>query len=180
MFYLLSILLAALILTLILTPVSVRLGHRSAWWTVLASAANTAGVVPRTGGLAIFAAFTLIVLALFCSWPGALPLLDVSWLPPQNDPKESRRFIALVIGGAFCALAGFLDDRYEFSWRPQFAIQVAAGLIAIAGLIFIKHVNNPFASGFLFGPDGFPWWVVGPLTLFWFIGMMNTVNFLDG
>jgi len=41
-------------------------------------------------------------------------------------------------------------------------------------------VNNPFAPGFLFGEDGFPWWIVGPLTLFWFMGMMNTVNWLDG
>lgn len=179
MFYL-SILLAALILTLILTPVTVRLGHRLGLVDRPGERRKHAGVVPRTGGLAIFAAFTLTVLALLLLMAGALPLLDASWLPPQNDPKESRRFIALLIGGAFCAIFGFLDDRYEFSWRPQFAIQVVAGLIAIAGLIFIKHVNNPFASGFLFGPDGFPWWLLGPLTLFWFMGMMNTVNFLDG
>ena len=50
----------------------------------------------------------------------------------------------------------------------------------MAGLIFVKHVNNPFGEGFLFGPDGFPWWLVFVITVFWFMGMMNTINFLDG
>ncbi|MDE0462715.1 MAG: hypothetical protein OXH93_09910, partial [Caldilineaceae bacterium] len=107
MFYL-SILLAALILTLILTPVTVRLGHRLGLVDRPGERRKHAGVVPRTGGLAIFAAFTLTVLALLLLMAGALPLLDGSWLPPQNDPKESRRFIALLIGGAFCAIFGFL------------------------------------------------------------------------
>ena len=179
MFYL-SILLAALIVTLILTPVAVRLGRRIGLVDRPDERRKHTGVIPRTGGLAIFAAFTVTVLAILLLMSGALPDLDASWLPPQNDPKESRRFLALLIGGAFCALAGFLDDRYEFSALPQYAIQIVAGLIAIAGLIFIKHVNNPFASGLLFSADGFPWWLVGPLTIFWFVGMMNTVNFLDG
>jgi UDP-N-acetylmuramyl pentapeptide phosphotransferase/UDP-N-acetylglucosamine-1-phosphate transferase len=35
--------------------------------------------------------------------------------------------------------------------------------------------------GLLFGEDGFPWLLVyAPLTVFWFMGMMNTVNWLDG
>ena len=179
MFYL-SILLAALILTLIFTPISARLGHRLGLVDRPGERRKHTGVVPRTGGLAIFAAFTVTVLALLLLMAGALPEFNAAWLPPQNDPKEGRRFLALLIGGAFCAFAGLLDDRYEFSSLPQYAIQTGAALIAIAGLIFIKHVNNPFTSGFLFGPDGFPWWLVGPLTVFWFVGMMNTVNFLDG
>ena len=106
MFYL-SILLVALILALILTPVSVRLGLRLGLVDRPGERRKHAGVVPRTGGLAIFAAFTLTVFALLLLMSGALPQLDASWLPPQDDPKESRRFIALLIGGAFCALAGF-------------------------------------------------------------------------
>jgi UDP-GlcNAc:undecaprenyl-phosphate GlcNAc-1-phosphate transferase len=47
-------------------------------------------------------------------------------------------------------------------------------------MIFIKHVNDPFGGAFSLAPDGFPWWLVWPLTVFWFMGMMNTINFLDG
>ena len=63
---------------------------------------------------------------------------------------------------------------------PQYLIQLGAAAIAIAGMIFIKHVNDPLTGTFFFGDDGFPWWIVWPLTVFWFMGMMNTINFLDG
>jgi UDP-GlcNAc:undecaprenyl-phosphate GlcNAc-1-phosphate transferase len=103
-----------------------------------------------------------------------------AWLPPRNDPRETQRLIALLAGSAICVVAGFIDDRYELPSGPQYLVQLIAGVVAIAGLIFIKHVNNPFGGGFLFGEDGFPWWIVWPLTIFWFMGMMNTVNWLDG
>jgi UDP-GlcNAc:undecaprenyl-phosphate GlcNAc-1-phosphate transferase len=48
--------------------------------------------------------------------------------------------------------------------------------VAIAGLVFIKHVRNPL-TGELFE---FPTFLVWGLTLFWLMGMMNTVNFMDG
>lgn len=179
MFYL-SILLAALILAVLLTPMAAQVGYRLNLVDRPGGRRKHEGVIPRTGGLAIFAAFTLTVLGVLLL-PLILPSsLELSWLPPRNDPKEGRRLLALLMGGAFCTLAGFLDDRYEFTALPQYLIQAIAGLIAITGLIFIKHINNPFGSDFLFGADGFPWWLVMPLTLFWFMGMMNTVNFLDG
>ncbi len=87
---------------------------------------------------------------------------------------------ALLAGSLFCVVMGFLDDRFEWPSGPQYVVQVVAALIAGVGLIFIKHINNPFAEGFLFGPDGLPWWMVASLTLFWFMGMMNTINWLDG
>ena len=63
---------------------------------------------------------------------------------------------------------------------PNIWCNWAPAAIAIPGLIFIKHVNNPFGRGPSLGADGFPWWIVWPLTIFWFMGMMNTINFLDG
>jgi UDP-GlcNAc:undecaprenyl-phosphate GlcNAc-1-phosphate transferase len=53
-------------------------------------------------------------------------------------------------------------------------------MIGIFGLIFIKHVNNPLGGGLLFGEEGFPWWLLWLVTVFWYMGMMNTINFLDG
>ncbi len=104
----------------------------------------------------------------------------VAFFPPRNDPNETRRLAALLLGSTFCVVMGFVDDRYELVQLPQYAVQLTAALIAMTGLIFIKHVNNPFGDGFLGGSDGLPWWLVAPLTIFWFMGMMNTVNWLDG
>ena len=176
----LTVLLTSTLLALALTPLASAVGHRLGLVDRPGGRRSHRGIIPRTGGLALFCAFALTVL-LVLLLPEVLPAdLAAQWLPPRNDPNEGRRLQALLIGSIFCAAAGLLDDRFHFSALPQYAIQIAAGFIAIAGLIFIKHVNNPFAPGLFFGEDGFPWWIVVPLTIFWFVGMMNTVNFLDG
>lgn len=176
----LSILFISFLLALALTPLSAALGHRLGLVDRPGGRRSHRGVVPRTGGLALFGAFALTLLLILILPQLLPPEIAARWLPPRNDPNEGRRLAALLVGSIFCAGAGLLDDRFRLSALPQYAIQFVAALIAIAGLIFIKHVNNPFAPGLFFGPEGFPWWIVGPVTIFWFMGMMNTVNFLDG
>jgi UDP-GlcNAc:undecaprenyl-phosphate/decaprenyl-phosphate GlcNAc-1-phosphate transferase len=175
----LIVLLIAFVLSLLFTPLAMRLGHRWGLVDQPGGRRKHRGVIPRTGGIALYAAFTLTVL-LISGLPFLLPAA-ADWLPPRNDPDEIRRLTALLAGLTFCVVFGLLDDRYEFSALPQYTVQLVAALIAIAGLIFIKHVNNPLGPGFLYDAEaGFPWWIVLPLTVFWFMGMMNTVNWLDG
>ncbi len=175
----LSLFLAAALLTASLTPLAGQLGRRLGIVDLPGGRRQHSGAIPRTGGLALYAGFILIVG--FTLWlPHLLPNTVGHWFPPRNDPNELRRLTALLIGSTFCIVAGFLDDRFEWSSGPQYLAQFVASLIAIAGLIFIKHVNNPFGDGLLGGQEGLPWWIVGGLTIFWFMGMMNTVNWLDG
>jgi UDP-GlcNAc:undecaprenyl-phosphate GlcNAc-1-phosphate transferase len=174
----LTTLVFAFLLTLLLTPLAGNLGRR--WGLVDAPGGRRKhkGIVPRTGGLALFGGFFVTVL-LLTFLPDWLPT-TTAWFPTRNDPNEERRLAALLIGSVYCVVFGLLDDRFNFKSGPQYLIQFGAAVIGFAGLIFIKHVNNPFAEGFFFGPEGFPWWIVFPLTVFWFMGMMNTINFLDG
>jgi UDP-GlcNAc:undecaprenyl-phosphate GlcNAc-1-phosphate transferase len=137
------------------------------------------GAIPRTGGVALYGGFMATVLLLL-ALPWIAPEWAAAWLPVRNDPNEGRRLLALLIGSTFCVVMGLLDDRFQWPAWPQYLTQVLAALIGVAGLIFIKHVNNPFGEGFLFGPDGFAWWLLLPVTIFWYMGMMNTVNWLDG
>lgn len=173
------VLVSALVLTASLTPPAGSLGRRLGLVDRPGGRRQHVGVIPRTGGLALFGGFVIVVLLLLVL-PARLPADWAGLFPPRNDPNEMRRLAALLAGSLFCVVGGFLDDRYELSPLPQYAVQLVAALIAIAGLIFIKHVNNPFGDGFLGGPDGLSWWLVIPITIFWFMGMMNTVNWLDG
>jgi UDP-GlcNAc:undecaprenyl-phosphate/decaprenyl-phosphate GlcNAc-1-phosphate transferase len=173
------IFLLAMCLTWASAPLAGRVGHALGLVDRPGGRRRHQGVIPRTGGLALFVGFFFAVL-LTVVLPELLPAQWTTWLPPRNDPKEAQRLTALLAGSLFCVVAGFLDDRYELASGPQYLVQFVAALIAISGLIFIKHVNNPLGDGLLFGPDGFPWWIVWPLTVFWFMGMMNTVNWLDG
>lgn len=165
-------------LTCALTPLAGWLGQRWGLVDHPGGRRKHSGIVPRTGGLALFGGFFVTVL-LLTFLPDWLPAAT-AWFPTRNDPNEERRLAALLIGSVYCVIFGLLDDRFSFRSGPQYLIQFGAAVIGFAGLIFIKHVNNPFAEGFFFGPEGFPWWIVFPITVFWFMGMMNTINFLDG
>lgn len=178
MIFLLTLILAA-VLTYVTIPFAAWVGQRLGLVDQPGGRRRHQGLIPRTGGIALFFGFFLPV-AFTLVAPNVLPADWLTWLPPRNDPNETWRLIALLAGSLFCVVAGFIDDRYELSSGPQYLVQFAAAGIGIGGLIFIKHINNPFGDGFLFGPNGFPWWIVWPLTVFWFMGMMNTVNWLDG
>ncbi len=179
LFFYLALLLTSGVITLALVPASAAIGRRWGLVDRPGGRRRHQGVIPRTGGLALFGGFFLTVL-LTLILPAVAPDAWQGWIPPRNDPNETRRLLALLGGSAFCVAAGFLDDKFELPSAPQYVFQLIAALIAIAGLIFIKHVNNPFGAGLFYGPDGMPWWLVWPLTIFWFMGMMNTINWLDG
>ncbi len=119
------------------------------------------GPIPRLGGLSIFAGFFGVALWLYLFAP---------------LKAEHRLPIAgVLIGVVFVFLFGLADDKYEFKAAPQFAAQVMTAIIAILTTVWIQEVTLP-----LFGFQRFEWYITYPLTLFWIIGMMNTVNFLDG
>lgn len=172
-------LLFACAVTFALTPAAGWLGQRLGLMDRPGGRRKHTGAIPRTGGIALFGGFFLTTLLILVA-PMVLPAPWAAWFPARNDPNEIVRLTALLVGSVYCVTVGLLDDRFEFRAGPQYLLQLGAALIAIAGLIFIKHVNNPFGGGLLGGPEGLPWWIVAPLTIFWFMGMMNTVNWLDG
>ena len=178
----------AFLLTYALTPLAGRLGVRWGMVDRPGGRRKHSGIIPRTGGLALFGGFFVTVL-LITILPEVLPNSPVNllsgWFPARNDPNEMRRLVALLGGSLYCVVFGLLDDRLHFRAGPQYLIQFGAAVIGILGLIFIKHVNNPLGdlfggSGLLFGEEGFPWWLLWIVTVFWYMGMMNTINFLDG
>ncbi len=169
----------SLLLTYLITPWVGRLGLYWGLADYPGGRRRHQGIIPRTGGLALAFGF-LITIAIIWFVPVFFPTTLGTWFPARNDLYEVRRLAALVAGSVFCIVVGLLDDRYELGSTPQYALQIIAAIIAISGLIFIKHVNNPFQAGLLWSDTGLPWWIVWPVTIFWFLFMMNTVNWLDG
>jgi UDP-GlcNAc:undecaprenyl-phosphate/decaprenyl-phosphate GlcNAc-1-phosphate transferase len=122
------------------------------------------GAIARTGGIALFVAFMAAALL-------------AQWLPvPRQDPKELVRFLGIALGSTFLFVVGYVDDRVELRPGPQYLAQAVAGLIAIACLVFIERVMNPFTDQLTV----FPYTFVVAFTLVWIMGMINTINFLDG
>ena len=121
--------------------------------------------VSKLGGVGLYLSFTITVLL--------AQLLPVARL----DPYEVVRLAGLLLGGTAIFIFGLLDDIYHFSSFPQFIGQFLAAAIAIAFQIFIETLNNPL-SGHQTEP--WPFIVTVTLSFFWLVGMMNTVNWLDG
>jgi UDP-GlcNAc:undecaprenyl-phosphate GlcNAc-1-phosphate transferase len=103
------------------------------------------------------------------------------WRPP--NPDDVRRLTSVIVGTVFVFLFGIWDDQEELVAWPQFVAQGIAALIAIAGTVYIERFTNPLTDQLVIIPDIIPffgWGLVAGITMFWVMGMMNTVNWLDG
>ena len=153
-----------------LTPISVWIGYRLGIVAQPGGRRTHTGNVPRTGGIALFGGFIVGALLTFALWS------------PTN-PDDVRRLTAVIAGTIFVFLFGLWDDRFELAAWPQFVAQAVAALIAIAGTVYIERFTNPLTNQLVVIPEVVPffgWGVVAALTIFWVMGMMNTVNWLDG
>lgn len=171
---------AAFALSLAITPLAIHLGRR---WGLVAKPGGRrqhTGEVPRTGSIPIFVAFfgaVLLSRLLVINPSAAHPALPETFIVLRFDPKEVIRLTGLLVGGTFIFIAGLLDDWWELSPLPQYFAQLLASAIAVAFLIIIEYVNNPFTGSQT--PD-FPYLLTATISLFWLGLMINTVNWLDG
>jgi len=127
--------------------------------------------VPRAGGLSVAVVFTLVGGALIL----LAPQLQIS--PGSGAERLTDQGAAALLGGTLIAgIIGFIDDRYDLRARWQILGQLLISLIPIAFGLRILFVSNPFGAGVLLFPDA----VALGVTIFWTLGMQNSMNFIDG
>jgi UDP-GlcNAc:undecaprenyl-phosphate GlcNAc-1-phosphate transferase len=176
----LIVFLAALVAAFFLTPLVRRLSLR---WGIVAEPGGRrhhAGAIPKLGGLAVFGA-----------WAAGVFL--VYWLLPPLDADDALRLRGVVFGSLVLTAGGLLDDWRDLRPWAQFLIQFVGAAIAVSHLIFIEVFTSPFdAASFWLSPpfswlmtlDGDLVWIWRPLaillTVFWVVGMINAINWLDG
>lgn len=158
----------AFVLTLILTPVSRTLGRRQGLVDSPGGRRRHQGVISRLGGLALYCPFVAAIAVSL--------LLPETFQPPRQDPKEIIRLAGLLLGCTVMFVVGLVDDWRELGPLPQYAAQFAVALLSIPFLIIIERMTIPFTTE----PLIFPMGAVIVLTVFWIMGMINTINFLDG
>lgn len=114
--------------------------------------------IPRGGGMAIFAAFWLVVMLSFNAIAKRVPL-DIT---------------SVFIATSFLLIVGILDDR--FNLRP--IVKLAGQMMAAAFVVWHGHridfVSNPFGGMLYISSWGIP------LTIVWIVAITNMVNFIDG
>jgi UDP-N-acetylmuramyl pentapeptide phosphotransferase/UDP-N-acetylglucosamine-1-phosphate transferase len=171
---LLLVLLSATAVGLILTEVVRRLALRLQWLDQPGVGRVHKRPVPRIGGLAMFLAFAIV-----------LPVM--TWL--RDDLSFDSKFLGLLLGAALITLVMLVDDIRGLPPLPKFIAQIAAAGIAIGFGIFIEFVRDPLGGSIslptwlavpMEGHIFFPYWLSVIITLFWIVGMMNAINFVDG
>ena len=124
--------------------------------------------VPRGGGIAIVIAFLIVGggLTLFRREMGVVPVpIGIT----------TGQLVALFGGGALAAMIGAADDVFDLRARWQFIGQIALAVIAVLLGIGVVVISNPFGPALVFAT---PFAVA--FTLVWIIGMLNSMNFIDG
>lgn len=127
---------------------------------------------PRIGGIAVYLGFAF---ALFSALGFLFNTHQLNDIGKVHDVVQS--IIGLIFGGTLILMVGIWDDVMGLSPRMKLLAQfVVAGISMSYGFI-IHYVNNPFHHG---DPLFFPLWLSVVVTLLWYVGMMNAINFIDG
>lgn len=114
--------------------------------------------IPRLGGLPIFIALSLAILASL--YLGRMRLDE--WGP-------------LLVCNLLMFLVGFLDDLKPLGARVKLMGQIGVSLILYSLGVSIDILSNPFGVGAII----LGWWSL-PLTLFWLVAIPNIINLIDG
>ncbi|MDO5765676.1 MAG: hypothetical protein Q4P84_08265 [Elusimicrobiales bacterium] len=121
--------------------------------------------VPRGGGTGVVAAFLLSLLTLHWLWPEALsntPVYPIIWWYLGS--------MLLVV------IVGFIDDRWGLSPIVKLGGQILAAVIIAWGGGDVIHLHLPDAWGAWVNSP----WIYFPVTVFWYLGVMNAFNLIDG
>ena len=154
---------AALLLSLLLTPVARRVALRVGLVAQPVARSMHSDPKPYLGGVAIYVAFAVATL-------GGRMLAGVGW--------GDKGVVGILVCGALAVALGAYDDRFDL--RPRWKL---LGSIAIAALlvwgfdVYIPWVHNPFGDRYI----SLEWMGIGRiLTVFWIISFMHGINLIDG
>jgi UDP-GlcNAc:undecaprenyl-phosphate GlcNAc-1-phosphate transferase len=138
------------LLSLVLTPLALRVATRGHFFDVPTATKGHKSPVPYLGGLAIVSAFCVVI-------AGAALLR-----PPDARLDE----LLVVLGvGLILSLVGFLDDLRNLSPLVRVLLEIAAGLAVWAtGIGVDLFSNSPVNAAF---------------TVLWVVGITNAFNLLD-
>lgn len=146
---------ATFLAALLLTPLTIRLAKKIGAVDMPNNRKVHTDPMPRIGGLAIFFAFIIGVLAY------------------QGFTKQT---IALIAAGSLIMGVGFYDDVRGVRPQIKLLVQLAAALVLVQSDIYIRFISNPFIEGSIISLGIF----AIPVTLLWLIGISNAINLMDG
>jgi UDP-GlcNAc:undecaprenyl-phosphate GlcNAc-1-phosphate transferase len=154
-------LLAAFVICAVFVPLMIRFAPRIGVIAMPSERHAHSKPTPALGGLAMFLGFAAAVLFL-------VPI--------------STTVIGLIVASGLATLLLIIDDRSPVRPLVKLAMQVAIAVVAV--VVFGDVLgDDKFVISFFGLPGGHVVQLAllaTPVSIFWLLGMQNTVNFLDG
>ena len=176
----------AFILALALTFAVKAFCYKVGWLDRPAARRVHTTAVPRLGGVAMFLAFVIVAILFYA--PG-----------PQSNPTEISIFWLLIVAATFIVVVHIFDDVTGLKPRTKLIAQTIAAIIIMGPWIptfrgvLLYTFSNPFYHlplPFLHEPSIYLFMQHADFSLlaipavlftwFWTVGMMNTINLIDG
>ena len=169
----LGVLVAAFAIAWALVPVTGRVARRYGVMDDPGPRKIHQAPTPRIGGVAVYLAFTVVVLAGFFGVPflAEIPWVRTNLAAPlamlQEAYRVESKLVGLLGGATIVFVVGLLDDvlgaRFKVGWKM--AGQVLAAVFLIAGGIRTDFMPRD--------------WLDIAVTLVWVVGITNAFNLLD-
>jgi UDP-GlcNAc:undecaprenyl-phosphate GlcNAc-1-phosphate transferase len=156
----------ALVASWLLSEAVARLGRHFGLLDQPGGRHRHAAAAPRLGGVAIFLAFALAA----------------AFLYHPSGPYEAHVVNGLFAAALLTVSVMLVDDLRGLPVSVRIVAQTAAAALvmypAASGMV-IEVIHNPLGSG-AGAIIPLPLWLAVPFTWFWIVGMMNTINWVDG
>ncbi len=151
----------AMIVALLVTPLVILLAEK----TGAMDAPNARKVhkkpIPRIGGLAIYAGFMAAIIFVAAKF--------------GLDGEQVKETVGLILSGSLIVAVGLIDDYKNLPAKVKLLGQILAAAVLVLGFdVRIDFVTDPF------GDYIYLEWFAIPATMFWLVGLTNTVNLIDG
>ena len=147
-------------------PIILSFARKNRLFDSLDERKNHNGNIPRLGGVGMFAAFALMMIALLVIQPGTVA---------RQLASRASKLWPLALAGMLMHIIGLLDDIKPQSAKLKLTIQILAAILVVAS-------GYRFRS-FGFRPDAMQGqleWLSVIISLGWIVGVANAVNFIDG
>ncbi|MCI5148519.1 MAG: undecaprenyl/decaprenyl-phosphate alpha-N-acetylglucosaminyl 1-phosphate transferase [Candidatus Electrothrix sp. MAN1_4] len=124
--------------------------------------------IPRIGGVALFSSFFLPFFLLLI-----LNILSGSDATAQDFFADTS-ILCFVTGAVLIFLLGLLDDILDLNFLIKLLGQLLVAVLVYSCGFQITAVTTPFGADFSIGFFSLP------LTIFWFLLVINAINLIDG
>jgi UDP-GlcNAc:undecaprenyl-phosphate GlcNAc-1-phosphate transferase len=124
--------------------------------------------VPYLGGVAIALGISLITL-------GAVFVGADNFAGENNDQLKDLALTVLLPALVLGAM-GLFDDLRSLSPWPRLLTQTLVGTMVAFVIVENGTIGTPFGDG---GTDGSGSWINTAVTIFWIVGICNSINFFD-